>query len=206
MNRPFRLVEHRPADPEADPRAVLYTVHFDGEAESETDAFFNEPAVQKHPVFDSVRVRYAQLYQQIGLYAPEANSPKLDEKWLRDEGEGCVALCGKKIGRARLRLLSGNPHVLRLYGFCIDRLLLQDQPHLLDGLYPGEPGYPIAVFGGGGVKTSENSPRDCPNVAQHFVAIHHVRRRLLARLDEGTVEIGVDGFTLDGDLTFPAEP
>lgn len=203
MNIAFRLVEHRPADPSVDnPRAVLYTVHLDGHPQSETDAFFNDSAVRAFPTADSVRVRYEQLHNHFGLYEPHVWGHA--EAWFKDEGGGCYALQGKLTPGAK-RLLPPPRRRLRLYAFCLDRPALQDCPGLIDGLYPGEIGYPIAVFGGGGIKTKRD-PRDCPNVRAHFDTIHHVRDRLLERLAEGSVDIVDDGLTLDGDLDFPARP
>lgn len=201
MNKPFRIVEHRPGNLSADPEAVLYTIHYDGEAFCETDNFFNSDAVNAQPDSDSLRVRYDELYRTHGLYEPLIGL--FGEGWFRDEGEGCLALEGKLTPQAR-RLLPKPPPRLRLYAFCIDRLVLRDSPGILDALYEDEPGFPIAVFGGGGIKTKKN-PLDCDNVRHHFQTIHSVRRCLVERIQQGSVWISADGFSLRGDLHFETQ-
>ena len=173
-------------------------MHFEGEVLTETDSFFRDNEVERHSAIDSLKIRYEQLHQRNGLYDPLTGDH--GQGWFKDEGGGCFALQGKLTPRAR-RLLPKPPPRLRLYGFRLDLGMIHDIPQLVGGLYEGEVGFPIAVFGGGGVKTRKR-PEDCPNVRDHFAAIHHVQRCLLTRLADGTVKIIDEGLTLAGNLNF----
>ena len=195
MNRPFRILPYREGD-----AATLYTVQVEGRPDTETELFRRSRDVLAAPDFPRLDQRLTQCYQSKGLYHAKADQGW--DRYFRYEGDGCSALWAP-IPREDLATLPDPPPTLRLYGFRIDRRTLGNCRYVLDDL--GFLASPIAVFCRGGVKT-EASPQVCQNVAGPFAEAHHIMRRLVERIDDGSVWITDDGFELEGDLDFPARP
>ena len=195
MNLPYRIVPLCEGQ-----HATLYTVRVDGRPDTETELFSQRPEVRAAKEFHPLERRRHAFCGREHLYHRHADADP--HRWFRDEGDGCSALCAP-IPSEDEDVRSGTTSVLRLYCFRLDREALKDHLHLLD---PADGrNLPIAVFCGGGLKTTLQ-PRDCPNVAASFNEMKHVKRRLVERLSTGDVRISEDLYELEGDLSFCAKP